>query len=201
MQEEKDDIREKILRDIAEAEQRLGGGEPSGEESDEAGEEAREADEFDSEATVGPVSEARANRFYDKIRGKIHDYVESKGEALGKATDYLLAAPDVFILLFRLVKDPRVGINDKMLLGTGVAYYIFPIELLPEAFMGPMGYAEDLVFGVLILAKILKDTPAEVLEEHWSGNGDLLEMIRNVLDSAENLVPKDVLDRIRRVVK
>lgn len=195
MPDDKDELREKILRDIENAERKMNET-PSEDENDPADDE-----ELESEATVGPVSETRANRFYDKIRGKIHDYVESKGESLGKAADYLLLAPDVFILLWRLVQDARVGTNDKMLLGTGVAYYIFPIDLLPEAFMGPTGYVEDLVFGVLILAKILKDTPAEVLEQHWSGNGDLLEMIRNVLESAENLVSKDVLDRIRRVVK
>ena len=193
MQEDKDDLREKILKDIEDA------GRATADASEETDSSADEA--FDSEATVGPVSEARANRFYDKIRGRIHDYVESKGESLGKAADYLLLAPDVFILLWRLVQDARVGTNDKMLLGTGVAYYIFPIDLLPEAFMGPMGYTEDLIFGVLILAKILKDTPAEVLEDHWSGDGDLLEMIRNVLQSAEDMVSKDVLERIRRVVK
>ncbi len=199
MPEEKDELREKILKDIEDAEKKIGEGatpDTAADDSDDADDEA-----FGSEATVGPVSAARADRFYDKMRAKIHDYIESKGEALGTAADYLLAAPDVFILLWRLVQDPRVRTNDKMLLGTGVAYYIFPIDLLPEAFLGPMGYTEDLVFGVLILAKLLKDTPAEVLEEHWSGNGDLLEMIRNVLESAEQMVSKDILDRIRRVVK
>lgn len=195
MPDDKDELREKILRDIENAGQKPGGGNAADETGDGAD------DSFEAEATVGPVSEARANRFYDKIRTKIHDYVESKGEVLGKAADYLLLAPDVFMLLWRLVQDARVGTNDKMLLGTGVAYYIFPIDLLPEAFMGPTGYVEDLVFGVLILAKVLKDTPIEVLEQHWSGKGDLLEMIRNVLESAENLVTKDVLDRIRRIVK
>jgi len=193
MQDERDELREQILRDIEESERRMD--DALDEEPDESD------DDIGSEATVGPVSEARANRFYDKIRSRIKDFVDAKGESLGKAADYLLLAPDIFILLWRLVKDPRVGSNDKMLLGTGVAYYIFPLELLPEAFLGPMGYTEDLVFGALILAKILKSTPVEVLEEHWSGTEDLLLTIRNVLDSAENLVSKEVLDRIRRVVK
>ena len=194
MPEESDDLREKILRDIEEAAQNIGDEDPDNSSG-------ANDDEVRSEVTVGPVSEGRANRYYDKIRKKIRDYVESKGEALGKAADYLLIAPDVFILLWRLVQDPRVGSSDKVLLGTGVAYYIFPIDLMPEAIMGPMGYTEDLIFGVLILAKILKDTPVEVVDEHWSGDGELLAMIRNVLKSAENLVSKDVLDRLRRMAK
>jgi uncharacterized membrane protein YkvA (DUF1232 family) len=194
MSEENDDLREKILRDIEEAEQKIRD-DASGDSSD------ANDDDIRSEVTVGPVSEDRASRYYDKIRKKIRDYVESKGETLGKAADYLLVAPDVFILLWRLVQDPRVGSKDKVLLGTGVAYYIFPFDLLPEAIMGPMGYAEDLIFGVLILAKVLKDTPVEVVEEHWSGDGELLAMVRNVLRSAENLVSQDVLERLRRMAK
>jgi uncharacterized membrane protein YkvA (DUF1232 family) len=196
MENDRDDLRDKILRDIEEAGR-------TADEQSAGGEREPDVDDdgFRSEATVGPVSEERANRFYDKLRTRIKEYVDSKGETLGKAAEFLLLAPDVFILLWRLVQDSRVRTNDKMLLGTGIAYYIFPIDLFPEAFVGPTGYVEDLILGALILAKLLKDTPAEVLEEHWSGNGNVLEMIRNVLESAENLVARDVLERIRRMVK
>lgn len=196
MENDRDDLREKILRDIEDAGRKA-------DEQSSAGEHAPEGDDdgFGAEATVGPVSEARANRFYDKLRTRIKEFVDSKGETLGTAAEFLLLAPDVFILLWRLVQDSRVRTNDKMLLGTGIAYYIFPIDLFPEAFLGPTGYVEDLILGALILAKILKDTPTEVLEEHWSGNGHVLEMIRNVLQSAENLVSSDVLEKIRRIVK
>jgi len=194
-----DELREKILRDIEDANRKPEPSEGEDPSADAAG--LEDEMKFDAEPTLGPVSEARANRYYDRIRRRIKEYVDARGEKLGIAAEFVLLAPDVFILLWRLVQDKRVRTNDQMLLGTGIAYYIFPIDLLPEAFLGPMGYIDDLVLGVLILAKILKDTPKEALEENWSGSGNVLEMIRNVLQSAEELVSTNVLERIRRIVR
>ena len=194
MNDETDDLREKILRDVEDAAKKT---EDSTQNLDDEG----ENDDMGAEFMMEGVSDERAERFYDKLRKKVRSYVERKGDSLGKVADYLLLAPDVFILLWRLVNDPRVGSGNKVLLGIGVAYYVFPLDLMPEAIMGPTGYVEDLVLGVLILAKILNDTDVEVLEDNWSGDGELLVMMRNVVDSAENLVPQDIMDRIRRVVK
>lgn len=193
MDDETDELRERILRDIEDAGKQTEHATPN---SDDEGE-----DDMGAEFLMEGVSDERTERFYDRFRRKVRSYVEREGDSLGKVADYLLLAPDVFILLWRLVNDPRVGSRSKVLLGTGVAYYVFPFDLMPEAILGPTGYVEDLVLGVLILSKILKDTDVEVLEDNWSGNGELLVTMRSVIESAENLVPQDIMARIRRVVK
>ena len=116
----------------------------------------------------------RATRFYDRIRNTIQRYVDSKGAVVGKTTSFLLLVPDVFILLWRLTTDSRVNGKDKVLLGSAVAYYIMPFDLIPEALVGPAGYLDDLVFAVYVLNKVLGDTDASVLREHWSGDSDVL---------------------------
>src|SRR5438045_1084584 len=101
------------------------------------------------------VSAEKANRFYDRIRGRIQKYVDDKGGTLGKTAEFLLLVPDTFILLWRLVGDSRVTGKDKILLGSAVAYYIFPFDLIPEGLLGPIGYLDDLVFGVYVLNHLL----------------------------------------------
>ena len=101
----------------------------------------------------------------------------------------------------RLVNDGRVSGKNKVLLGSGIAYYVFPIDLIPEAFVGPIGYLDDLVFGVYILNRILADTDAAILREHWPGSDDVLTMIQKVLGTAESLVGTQILDRIKRMAK
>lgn len=147
------------------------------------------------------VPRERAERFYDRLRASIHQYVESKGKAVEKTTEFLLLVPDVFILLWRLLNDPRVNGRNKVLLGSGVAYFIFPFDLVPEAFLGPIGYADDLVLAVYILNKMLTDTTADILREHWSGGDDVLVSIQNVLNAADQLVGADLLKRIKSIVK
>ena len=147
------------------------------------------------------VPRERAERFYDRVRANIHDYVERKGAAVEKTAQFLLLVPDVFILLWRLLYDPRVNGKNKVLLGSGVAYFLFPFDLVPEAFLGPIGYADDLVLAVYILNKLLGDTNADILREHWSGSDDVLITIQKVLNAADQLVGTDLLKRIKSMVK
>ena len=153
----------------------------------------------ESTEAAGPVSRERADRFYDRMRDAIRRYLDRKGKATGKAGEYLLLVPDVFMLLWRLVNDPRVNSKNKMLLGSGLAYYFFPLDIMPEGFLGPVGFVDDLVFAVYVLNKILADTDAAVLREHWSGSDDVLAMMQRVLAAAEDLVGKKVLGRIRKL--
>ena len=150
---------------------------------------------------TGPVSRERANRFYDRMRDNIRRYLESKGPVAGTTGEYLLLAPDVFVLLWRLINDGRVNAKNKVLLGSGLAYYLFPLDIMPEAFLGPIGYLDDLVFGVYLLNKMLTDTDVAVLREHWSGRDDVLDTIRNVLNAADNLVGSEILGKLKRNVK
>ncbi len=147
---------------------------------------------------AAPVSSDRAQRFYDRMREAIRGYLDKSGALSGKTGEYLLLAPDVFVLLWRLINDARVSSKNKMMLGSGLAYYFFPLDIMPEGFMGPAGYIDDLVFAVYLLNRMLSDTDAEVLREHWSGSEDVLTMIRSVLNAAENLVGTDVLSRIKK---
>lgn len=146
------------------------------------------------------LTEAKANRFYDRTRRLIGDYVERRGPKLGKTKEYLLFVPDVFILMFRLFRDDRVAVQDKAILGTGLAYFIFPLDVMPEAFMGPLGYLDDLVFAAYILNRMLLHTDEEILREHWSGKDDVLVMIRQVLKVGDSLVNKNFVKRIKKFI-
>lgn len=155
----------------------------------------------ESAEVTGPVSRERANRFYDRMREAIRKYLEGKGAAAGKTGEYLLLAPDVFVLLWRLINDSRVNSKNKVMLGSGLAYYLFPLDIMPEGIMGPLGYIDDLVFGVYLLNKMLTDTDPEILREHWSGSEDILQSIQNVLNAADNLVGSDILSKLKRNTK
>jgi len=142
----------------------------------------------------------RATRFYDRIRNTIRKYVDGKGTVLGKTAEYLLLVPDVFILLWRLTTDGRVNSKDKLLLGSAVVYYVSPFDLIPEAIVGPIGYLDDLVFGVFVLNKVLGSIDASIIREHWSGSEDVLGMIQRVLNAADSLIGKDLVAKIKKMM-
>jgi uncharacterized membrane protein YkvA (DUF1232 family) len=151
-----------------------------------------------AEQSRSGVDEKTAQRFYDRVRENIRAFMTRKGDRLGRAKEFLFLVPDVFILLWRLANDKRVGGKNKVLLGTGIAYYILPLDIMPEALLGPIGFLDDLVFSVYILNKILMDTDEEIIREHWSGSEDVLSMIRRVLESADGLVTTGFLKTIKK---
>lgn len=162
---------------------------------------ATEAEVEEAIARPERVTSERAERYYDRIRNSIHRYLEKKGSVAGKAASYLLLAPDVFILLWRLTNDGRVTGKNKMLLGSAIAYFVLPLDFIPELVAGPIGLLDDLVFSVYVLNRMLLDTDPAILREHWSGDGDLLDAMQRVLTAADNLVGSDLLNKLKKMVK
>jgi uncharacterized membrane protein YkvA (DUF1232 family) len=162
-------------------------------------------DEMPDDRLPARIEEAapkrRTDRFYDRLRKTIAAFLQKRGSALGKAAEFLLFVPDVFILLLRLTTDKRVTGSNKVLLGTGVAYFVLPLDIMPEAFIGPLGFLDDLVFAAFILNRLLNDTDEAILREHWSGSGDVLDMIRRVLGAADNLTSSEFVKKVKKVVK
>ena len=146
------------------------------------------------------LTEERAQRFYDRIRKNIQRFLQRKG-SLGKTGEYLLLVPDFFILLWRLAGDSRVNGKNKVLLGSSIAYYIIPFDFIPEALVGPIGYLDDLVFGVYVLNKILGDVDVNVVREHWPGETDVLDSIQRVLNAADSLVGSNLINRFKSMMK
>lgn len=147
---------------------------------------------------IGPVSRRRANRFYDRLRAKVARAVEDRGTP-GNVAELLLFVPDVFILLWRLAMDARVEIKNKLLLGTTVTYFIFPLDFIPEALLGPVGYMDDLVLAAFVLNRMVNSIDKKVLREHWSGNRDLLEVIKRILQLSDQVVSTDLVKKIKRI--
>ncbi|MGD8189759.1 YkvA family protein [Brevibacillus ginsengisoli] len=138
-------------------------------------------------------------RFYDKLRKKIEAYIREKG-VKDSIAQYILLAPDLFVLLARLLADKRVPMQAKTIAGIAIAYFISPIDFIPEALLGPLGLTDDVVLAVYALRKILVDVDEWIVREHWNGQDDLLEVITRVIKSADNLIGKKVLNKIQDVL-
>jgi uncharacterized membrane protein YkvA (DUF1232 family) len=71
-----------------------------------------------------------------------------------------------FLKLFsRLVKDPRVSLSPKLLLGGILAYVILPTDILPD-FLIAVGQLDDLAVILGSLRLFLRLCPPEIVQEH-----------------------------------
>lgn len=136
-------------------------------------------------------------KFYEDLRRKAKGWANTKtGKWGGKLTEYLFLLPDFFILLSRLAVDKRVPQKHKLKIAGVIAYLIMPIDIIPD-FIPVIGYMDDLVMVVLGLNLILNDVDAQVLQDNWSGEGEVLMQLQKISAAAEMFVDKNILSRIR----
>ncbi|MER2077821.1 YkvA family protein [Psychrobacillus psychrotolerans] len=128
--------------------------------------------------------------FYIKLRSKITDYVETKSGKAGKFTPYLLFAPDLFHLLVKSMFDDRIDAKSKTLVGSGILYFITPVDILPEGLIGPGGFIDDIIVATFVVNMLLNKFSPEMIEEHWAGDDKLLNVLKKVSETSDSLLGK-----------
>jgi uncharacterized membrane protein YkvA (DUF1232 family) len=139
--------------------------------------------------------------FYDRLRDRVVDAVERRGGKLGPAVvKALLLVPDVFILMVRLTLDREVPASARAMIGGALAYFILPVDLLPEAVIGAGGYLDDLVLASAVLAQTFSGELEPYARKHWSGREDLREVLADVAEAAQGLLGHDMYGRVRKLL-
>src|SRR5882762_438989 len=107
----------------------------------------------------------------------------------------LLFIPNMVLLCGRLLTDARVPTTERALLAGAIVYAIIPFDLIPD--MIPfVGQVDDAYLIALTLLRLMERTNPKVVREHWSGGGDVVELIGAAALFAGKFLPQ----RIRRVL-
>lgn len=131
----------------------------------------------------------REKRFYRRLRDRVKRWAD-KRDIPEKRLEYLLAAPDLFVLLSRLALDGRVPARTKANVAAGLAYFLTPLDMIPD-FLGPPGFLDDVVVAAWILNTVvvqLNQVDPSILEEHWEGEQDVLDRVTWIVDRAEEVL-------------
>lgn len=137
--------------------------------------------------------------FYQGLRSRIVAWAESKtGGRPHPWLDYILLAPDFFLLLTGLVGDRAVPAKLKTLLVTAIAYFVMPLDLFPEGFLGPIGYLDDIALAAFAISQLLSHVDASVIRRHWAGEGDILVLIQTIIARIDDLIGSGLVQQIRK---
>jgi uncharacterized membrane protein YkvA (DUF1232 family) len=135
--------------------------------------------------------------FYQQMRDSIRIWLEGKGVNY-QFTDYLLAAPDLFHLLCKLTIDKEVPVSEKAKLAGAIVYFVSPFDLLPEAVTGPVGYIDDVAVAAFVLNGLINKTNPKIVRRHWAGNNDILDLIQQILQVADEMVGSGLWAKIQK---
>jgi uncharacterized membrane protein YkvA (DUF1232 family) len=102
--------------------------------------------------------------------------------AVGKrsmARELVTLMPNLVVLFRGLLSDPRVPRSSKWWLWFALAWFISPIDLIPE-FIPVAGPLDDALVAALVLRHVLRRTDRAVLADHWHGEPSTLNALLRV---------------------
>lgn len=137
--------------------------------------------------------------FYQNLRFKMKDWLQTKEGRTHKWAEYLMAAPDLFHLLCKLAVDKDVPVKEKAKLAVAIAYFVSPIDLIPEAIAGPVGYIDDIALTAYVLHSIIDKSGPEIVKRHWAGEEDILVIVQEILKVADEMVGSGSWKKLKKL--
>lgn len=136
--------------------------------------------------------------FYQKLRTDIKKWLGEKSTTDIRWAEYILLAPDLFHLLTKLMFDPDVPASKKVKLAGIIAYFISPLDFLPEILLGPVGYLDDIALTAYVLDDILNEVDPKIIQRNWAGDRDILPLIKTIIANANNMIGSGLWKKLKR---
>jgi uncharacterized membrane protein YkvA (DUF1232 family) len=144
----------------------------------------------------GSKTSSKETEFYHKLRRTVKVWAGGEESKANQHADFILAGPDLFMLLVRLSQDDRVSRTNKAKLAGAAAYFINPLDFVPEILLGPPGLVDDVALSAFVLHDVLESTDPAIVREHWEGTVDILDLIRQILAVADTMVGGPIWRRL-----
>src|SRR5438034_1090624 len=96
------------------------------------------------------------------------------------ARELALLVPNLVRLFSGLVRDPRVPLPAKVVLGLASLWLASPIDLIPD-FIPVVGSLDDAIVAGLALRIVLGATDERIVREHWHGDPATLDRVLRVV--------------------
>lgn len=142
------------------------------------------------------LEEEKYEDFYQKLRKKVMTWLNSQGGQDHKWASYLIATPDLFYLLVKLVLDKEVKSEDKVKLLFALGYFISPFDLLPEGLLGIVGYLDDIALTAYVLNEFINKTDDTLIKKYWLGEGDILDLIKKIIATTDEMIGSGLYQKL-----
>jgi len=109
----------------------------------------------------------------------------------------VMLLPNIVKLLSRLLRDRRVPMRRKALIGAVLAYVISPVDLIPDFVVG-IGRLDDLVLVSLAVDHLMSGAEENIVRMHWDGSEDGLDLVRSVFAWGAAVIPEGIRNLLLR---
>ncbi|NQU04891.1 MAG: DUF1232 domain-containing protein [Calditrichaeota bacterium] len=135
--------------------------------------------------------------FYQRLRIRVHNWQRKKGKDY-KWMEYIILAPDFFHLLVKLSLDRDVPPAKKAQLFFVIAYFISPIDLIPDPIPG-VGLLDDIALAAYVLNSLLNSIDPQVIQRNWAGEQDILALLKRIIKKSDEMIGSGLYRKLIRL--
>lgn len=117
----------------------------------------------------------------DNLKNFYDTLIENLDAYNGEYDSFIDFGPSLFKLLCDILeqdipKDLRKDISGA------IAYYVIPMDVIPEQLYGPHGYIDDVYITVYVLKRVANECGYDFIQKIWDKDED----VKNVIDDCES---------------
>lgn len=138
--------------------------------------------------------------YHKKLKSKVGDYFHSEEARRSRIAEYIKMAPEIFYLMLRLGFDKKVPLKYRTRLTAGLAYFVLPFDLIPEALSGPAGYVDDVMLAILVVHGLIRKFGPD-LNIPEPSEGKRMNKFGELIAKADDVIGKSRWRKINRIYR
>jgi uncharacterized membrane protein YkvA (DUF1232 family) len=115
--------------------------------------------------------------FYDVLSENLESYQ-------GEYASFIDHGPKLFQLLTEMLEESSISKELRLEISAAIAYYVVPMDIIPEQVYGPYGYIDDIYITTYVIKRIADELGYDCLKKHWKGEGNLESVIEECYEKS-----------------
>ena len=126
--------------------------------------------------------------FYDTL-------VENLEAYNGEYASFIDCGPNLFKLLCDIL-DRDIKQEIRRDICGAIAYYVVPMDVIPEQIYGPYGYIDDIFMSVYALRQVADEYGYEFIQEVWEYDSDIKEVMDDCYEKSMDVLEDEEIEAI-----
>ena len=127
--------------------------------------------------------EEKFKDFYDTLIDNLESYN-------GEYAPFINCGPNLFKLLCDIL-DYDIKRELRLAICGAIAYYVVPMDVIPEQLYGPYGYIDDIFISVYILRRVADEYGYDFLQKMWSQDINIKDVMDDCYDKSTDILEDD----------
>jgi len=123
--------------------------------------------------------------YYDVLSNNLESYQ-------GKYASFIDHGPQLFKLLNDLLIKSEISPEHRLKISAAIAYYVVPLDVIPEQVYGPYGYIDDIYITSYVIKNLAEAYDYSYLEKYWEGSKDLEKVVEECYDKSSEILEEKV---------